>query len=100
MKNKTPEQIIDTTVAHFGLNRERLMAIKRMEARDHAEGYGLAWLIIQALCAHMTGLTMYKLAGILPRTQQSIQRARNKIDMECRTNPKVRDDVMAIIKAL
>lgn len=99
-KNKTPEQIIQATVAHFGLNRERLMAIKRMHMIDHAEGYGLASLIIQALCAQMTGLTVTELSRILPRTQQSISKARTKIDMECRINPKIRADVAAIVQSL
>lgn len=100
MKNKTPEQIISATVAHFQLDRPRLMALKNLKFKDHTEGYGKASLIMQALCLMLTGLTVNELSPILNRAQSRIHSARRKIEMDCKTDPALRADITAILRSL
>lgn len=100
MKTKTPEQIIEATVAHFGLDQPRLMALKRLKFEDHTEGYGKASLIMQALCLMLTNLTVHELSPILNRAAQSIHSARRKLEIDCRTDPGLRADITSILRSL
>lgn len=97
---RTPEQIINATVNHFGLDREYLRQLKQPKFADHAKGYGRASLIVQALCLKLCGMNTKQLTPILNRTDASMRKARERIDTACREDATMRADVTQILKRL
>lgn len=100
LKQPTPTAIVAAVADHFDINSERLLALKQPKFEDHALGYGRASLIMQAIAIMVTGMTAKELAPRLNRATQSIHKARAKVDEECRTDPRMRADVVSILRTL
>ena len=100
MRKVDPETILQAVANTLSLHADRIRNCTQPKFEDHKLGYGRASLITQALCWRLSGLTTTEIAKTIPRHHSSITKAGNRIEQECRSDPKLRADIKAILKAL
>jgi len=96
----TPEEVLATVCAYFGVETSRTRHMQRPSAKDHADGVARASKLAQALMVELCGMNYCEVARWMGRAESTVRAHHKKLDREVKADFLLARDIGRIVRAL